>query len=288
MFKLMTDSACDLPQATLRDHDVDVVALHVLVNNQEVYLTTDNVAGMHDFYQQLGAGHTATTSQVSVGEFVAAFEPYVRNDTPVLYLAFDSALSGTFAGAVQARRVIQEDYPHADITIADSRAASCGLGMMLLDVIKLRDQGQPAASVAAWVQQHRHEYHHVVTIDDLHYLVAGGRLKASAAKIGALLNLHPILELQEDGAIVVRHKVRTFGKSLRFLAQQAGDALGHTPHPTVMIVSSADATTTAKLADAVRQVLPTAQITSMPVGTVLASHTGPGCCAVFFRTPATA
>lgn len=287
MFKIITDSACDLPRASFKQHDVDVVPLHVLIGEQEVHIATDDVATMQSFYHELANGRTATTSQVSVGEFINAFEPYVVDNIPVFYLAFDSALSGTYASAVQAQQVLLEEHPQAQITIADSRAASCGLGMMLLDVIAQRDAGSSPEDLADWVEQHRNEYHHVVTIDNLRYLVAGGRLKASAAKIGSLLNLHPILVLQEDGAIVVKQKVRTFSKSLRFLAQQAGTVLADADQPTVMVVSSAEQTVTDQLVEAVRKELPTAKITAMPVGTVLASHTGPGCCAVFFRSPAT-
>ena len=136
MYQLLTDSCCDLPYQTLHDHHYDINA----------------------FYEQLKQNVMPTTTQVNVGQFVDFFTPYVKANTPILYVGFSSGLSGTFNSATQARAMLLEKYPDAQIYLVDTLAACAGEGQLVLDAIEKRDAGMPIDELAHWLTAHRLDY----------------------------------------------------------------------------------------------------------------------------------
>ncbi|MCI1986535.1 MAG: DegV family protein [Lactobacillus sp.] len=281
MYQLLTDSACDLPYQTLQDAGVDFVSMHVDVDGVQHVDDLGETFAITDLYAQIANGVMPTTAQVNVGQFVDFFTPYVKAQQPLLYLGFSSGLSGTFNSAVQAKAILLEDYPDADIRLVDSLAASCGLGLMVLDAIAKQAAGTSRDELADWLEANRLRYRQWFTVDDLNYLYHGGRLSRTSAALGTMLHIKPVMDVDTDGHLRVVKKARSRQKSLYALADETIQALAHDPAHQV-IIATTQAPEAAEIVQArIHATYPETPIRIEAIGAAIASHTGLGCVAVF-------
>ena len=281
MYQLLTDSACDLSHQTLRQHHVDFVAMHVTVAGHDY---ADDLGATFDvatLYDQIAQGGMPTTAQVNVGQFLTFFKPYVAAQTPILYIGFSNGLSGTFASAVQAKQIILEETPNAQITLVDSRAASCGLGLMVLDAAAKRDAGMPLPELSAWLTANRDRYRQWFTVTDLNYLYHGGRLSRTSAALGTLLNIKPVMQVDDSGHLQVVRKARSRQRSLEAIADETIAALTAAPTHQVIIATTAAEAEARQVEARIHAASPTTPIRIERIGAAIASHTGLGCVAVF-------
>ena len=204
MYQLLTDSCCDLPYQTLHDHQVEFVSMHFTVNgtDYEDDLGEDHY-DINAFYEQLKQNVMPTTTQVNVGQFVDFFTPYVKANTPILYVGFSRGLSGTFNSATPARAMLLEEYPDAQIYLVDTLAACAGEGQLVLDAIEKRDAGMPIDELAHWLTAHRLDYRMWLTGDKLDYLYHGGRVSRTSAALGTMLNIKPVRDVDTAGKLRV-------------------------------------------------------------------------------------
>ncbi len=155
MYQLLTDSACDLPRQTLADANVNFVSFHFNVEGQDL---TDDMGGSYelkDFFAKIKNGVMPSTSAINVGEYVDFFTPYAKAGTPVAYIAFSSGLSSSFEAATEAKAMVLEKYPEAQIALVDTLAASEGEGRMVLEAIRLQKEGKTLAELVAWFEENR-------------------------------------------------------------------------------------------------------------------------------------
>ncbi|MFC6170799.1 DegV family protein [Loigolactobacillus jiayinensis] len=281
MYQLLTDSAVDLPYQTLAEHHVDFVSMHVDINGEESIDDLEHHFDLAHFYQQIAAGVMPTTAQINIGQFVEFFKPYVVAKTPILYIGFSSGLSGTFNSAVQARQMLLEDYPAAQIYLVDSLAASSGGGLMLLNAIDKKAAGASITELVDWLTENRLYYQHWFTVDDLNYLYHGGRVSRTSATVGSLLHIKPVMDVDPAGHLRVVKKVRSRQKSLITLAANTVATLADPIAPRILISSSDAAGAAAVVEQHILEQVPKAQITLTNIGPTIASHTGLGCVAVF-------
>lgn len=281
MYQILTDSGCDLPQQLLTAHSIQVVSFHYSVNGT---LHTDRPGDRHSndaVYEKLHAAENVSTTQINVGEYVEFFRPYVEAGTPIAYVGFSSGLSGSFSSAAQAKAILLEDHPTADIRVIDTLAASAGEGRLVLEAIRLRDAGASLDDLEAWLVANRLRLQQWFTVDSLDYLYHGGRVSRTAATLGTLLNIKPLLDVDPAGKLRMVGKVRARKKALSTLADKLLEALASDPTQPLLIATSGDWAAAATVRDHILAQAPEANIQVGPIGLTIASHTGFGCVAAF-------
>ncbi|MFD1318383.1 DegV family protein [Loigolactobacillus zhaoyuanensis] len=281
MYQLLTDSAVDLPYQTLAANQVDFVSMHVDIDGQDFNDDLEHHFDLDHFYQKIANGVMPSTAQINIGQFVEFFKPYVAANMPILYLGFSSGLSGTFNSAVQARTMLINDYPGAQIYLVDSLAASCGEGLMLLDAIDKKAAGMGITELTDWLTNNRLRYRQWFTVDDLNYLYHGGRVSRTSAAVGSLLHIKPVMDVDTAGHLRVVKKARSRHKSLETLADNTMATLAEPTTPRILIATTQAEDAANVVRDHILQRIPQAQVLIQKIGPTIASHTGLGCVAVF-------
>ena len=285
MYTILTDSCSDLnPKIAAQFDDLEVLPLSYTISGVTSSEPFDSAEKGTAFYDRLRAGENCTTSQVSPGEFFEAFKKHAQKGEAVLGLLFSSALSGTYASACVARDMVLEEIPDARIELIDTLAASAGEGLIVYDALLNRKAGMSLEDNAAWLRERLQHYAHWFTVDDLHFLKRGGRCSPSAAFLGTMLKIKPVLHVDSEGRLIARSKVRGRMQALRAIAMKFGE-LG-ADKDQMIFISHGDCE---KDALYVKETLvkefgcdPMKIVLSL-VGPVIGSHSGPGTVALFFR-----
>ena len=280
-YKIITDSACDLPVSMLRELDVTVTPLHVLFQGAQMPDTVEDAA-ITDFYGAMRSGEVATTSAVNPDGWAQVLEPVLAAGYDALVLGFSSGLSTTYQSAVIAAADLQEKYPWRKIVVLDTASAALGQGLLVWHTCKQRDAGLHLDELAAWVEEHKYHVAHWFTVDDLVYLKRGGRVSAASAVMGAMLNIKPVLHVDDNGKLVAAVKVRGRKAAVATLLKKL-DELGEGWNNETVFICHADCPEDAEKLKA--QVLERPGIKNVFVGNlgaVIGSHAGPGTIALFF------
>jgi len=208
-FKIITDSCCDLTPTLVEELDLDVVELSVLINDK-VYVNylDEREISFKDYYELLRNGSLGKTSAPNVFDFTNAMEPYLKEGRDVLYLGFSSGLSATYNSSVIAVEELQEKYPERKIITIDTLCASMGQGLIVYLAAKKKAEGASIEEVAEYVENIKLNIAHWFTVDDLNHLKRGGRVSAVAATFGTILNIKPVLHVDNEGRLVPVEKVR--------------------------------------------------------------------------------
>ena len=219
-FWIVTDAACDLPQAYIDQvEEITVMPMVYRMDGQDHPCTLGDNSTWHPFYEALRAGRTATTAQVSAQDYQKVFRELTGQGKSVLAVVFSSGLSGTFQAATLARDMILEENPQARILVVDSLCASAGEGLFVHYAIKKRKEGLSMEETAQWLSDNRQRFVHWFTVDDLDTLRRGGRVGATAAYLGGMLKIKPILHVNFEGKLIPREKVQGRKQYLKQLAE---------------------------------------------------------------------
>lgn len=234
-----------------------------------------------EFFQKLREGKMSVTSQINPEEAKEMLEPYVKEGKDVLHLAFSSALSGTCNSMKIAAEELQEEYPEAKVIVVDTLCACMGEAMLLYYALKQKEAGKTIEEVAQWVEENKLHVCHNVTVDDLFYLHRGGRVSKTAAVLGTMVKVKPIIHMDDNGALQVIGKERGRKKSLHKIVDMAVERSEGWDNEIIMITHGdclEDAEYVAKL---VREKMGVENVFIHNIGTVIGSHTGPGVVATF-------
>lgn len=286
MYQLLTDSECGLSAATLKAHQIAVIPFHFTVNGQTIASDLDDSHQLEDFYAQLKRGVQPTTAAINVGEFVTFFKPYVQAQTPILFMGLSSGLSSSFHNAQLARDMLLEDFPTAQIEIVDTLAACAGEGRLLLEASRLQTAGASLAETVTWLTTNRLRLQQWFTVDNLNFLAHGGRISKTSARVGTLLQIKPLLDVDTTGKLRLVTKIRTRKHALTALAHHIITALTTDATQPVLIATSGDWPAAKQIQATVLARYPNASVTLGPIGPTIACHTGFGCVAVFITGPA--
>lgn len=276
-FTIVTDSTSDLPISWVQENDVTVLGLTINLDGVIYETVGENRLTSADLLEKMETGGLPTTSQVNVGQFEEVFEAAAKEGKEVLYLAFSAALSGTYQSAVIARDMVLDAYPEAVITIVDTKAATIGEGYLVMKAVEARAAGKTLAETKAIVEDLVPRLRTYLLVDDLNHLVRGGRLSKSAALIGGLVNIKPLLALNAEGKLEAIAKIRGRKKGIKEMLNLTLDNLDHS---TVMVaytgdIEAAEVTKATLLEDSrVTDVLLT------ELGPIIATHTGTGVLAI--------
>ena len=279
-YKIITDSGCDLPQQMLSELDVHTVPLIVNFKGTDREDTVD--VGIREMYAGLRSGEAATTSAVNPDRWAQKMEEALTQGFDVLTVTFSSGLSTTYQSAVIAANELSEKYPERKIVVVDSLAASLGQGLLIWYACKMRDAGMSLAELAAWVEKNRMNLCHWFTVDDLMYLKRGGRVSAATALVGTMLQIKPVLHVDDEGHLINVAKTRGRKASIQALAQKAAE-LGEGFDNSTMFICHGDCIEDAEyLAGILKEKLGVKEVFIGYTGAVIGSHSGPGTLALFF------
>lgn len=277
-FKILTDSTADLSESWAQENDVQVLGLTIQLDGQTYETVGPDKLTSEQLLAKMESGSKPTTSQINVGQFEDVFRSYAKEETPVLYVAFASALSGTYQSAVIARDMVLEDYPNAVIRIIDTKAASMGEGLLVMKAAEARTAGQTLEQAADLIESLVPKVKTYFLVDDLNHLMRGGRISKTAALMGSLVNIKPIIAVKGDGTLDSVAKVR--GKK-KAQAEVVRMTLENVSDPRVVIAYAGEKEVAENIKE---QLLASGQVTEvliMPLGPVISTHTGPGTLGLF-------
>lgn len=279
-YKIITDSACDLPKAMLAELDVTAVSLHVLFRGKDMPDTVED-GPIADFYAGMRGGEIAKTSAVNPEGWASVMEPVLAAGQDALVLGFSSGLSTTYQSAVIAAQELLEKYPGRKVIVVDTLCAALGQGLLVWHTCKMRDSGLSLEELAAWVEENKLHLIHWFTVDDLVYLKRGGRISAATAVMGAMLNIKPVLKVDDEGHLISAVKVRGRKSAVKALAEKL-DAAGDFDNSTVFICHADCMDDARQLKAMVQEKHPGTDVMIGNLGAVIGSHAGPGTLALFF------
>ena len=279
-YKIITDSGCDLSAEMLQSLNVDRVSLSVLFQGE---VRPDSVdAGIKEFYDGLRGGEVATTSAVNPDGWSGVIENAFKAGQDVLILAFSSGLSTTYQSAVIAANELMEQYPDRKAYVVDTLGASLGEGLMVYYACRKRDEGMALEDLRDWVENNKLNFCHWFTVDDLMFLKRGGRISATTALVGTMLQIKPVLHVDDEGHLISVSKARGRKASIDALAKKVAE-LGEGFDKDAMFISHGDCAEDAEyLASVLKEKFGVKYVHVGYVGAVIGSHAGPGVLALFF------
>ena len=280
-YVIFADSSCDILPDILQEWGVPFVSLSVKFDDEDKsFLNYDRPFPV--FYQKMRQGGVARTSAANMESFKVAFEPYLQQGKDILYVGFSSGLSTTVNSGAMAANELMEQYPDRKIITEDTFGASAGYGLLLYLTVEKKRAGASLEQAAKFVEDTRFHLDHWFTVDDLVYLKRGGRVSAAAAFAAGLLNIKPVLHMDDPGHLINMFKVRGRRASIKALADKYGE-LAIEPAGGTVFISHGDCIDDAKLLEKMLADRFGAKVKLITfVGPVIGSHSGPGTLALFF------
>lgn len=293
-FILSCCSTADLSKEHFQKRDIRYVCFHFEIDGVSYPDDLGESMDFHEFYKKMADGAMTKTSQVNVDEYVAYFEEFLKEGKDILHLCLSTGLSGTYNSAMIARDDLQEKYPDRKIYVIDSLAASAGLGLFMDMLADMRDEGKSIDELKEFAEENRLFIHHWFFTTNLTYLVRGGRVTKTAGFVGNLLNICPLLNVNDEGKLIAREKIRTPKKVIRAAVEKMKEhALNGTDYDGKCYISHSDCIDYVDEEVAlIEEAFPKlkGKVNVSYIGTTIGSHTGPGTVALFFfgkdkRTP---
>lgn len=281
-FIITTDSNSDLPKLYLEEHGIEVIS-HYYEIDGTVY-GEDHLLSDHEFYDRMRAGSMPVTMASNLEVIHRIFMKYVEMKKPILHISFSSELSGGCSNVTVGAREICEEYPDAKIIVFDSRNVSLGQGLMIKKAVELREAGKDIDEVTDWLNQHKMNFCVQFTADDLYHLHRGGRVSKATAVVGTLIQVKPILYVNEEGRLISLSNVRGRKKALSAIVENMMVRIGkfQEGEPDIGILHG-DCEEEARFVEKlVKEKLPSANIILNTVSPSIGAHSGPGAVGICF------
>lgn len=281
---IAADNMGDLPDDYCEKHDLKRVFLSILMDG--VTYDADNRIDDHVFYDTMRAGSMPVTSQITPEKAKNAFKEYLKEKKKIIFFAVSSGISGTYSSVYTAAQEVMEEEKDCQIAVVDSLCASLGEGLLIHKALLMRERGASFDEVVEWVESHKKNVVHMFTVDDLFHLHRGGRVSKATAIVGSLVNIKPVLHVDDEGRLINISKVRGRKKSLIALADAVASKQGSWAQENIddcMMISHGDCPEDAKwLAEYVKERYGIQEVLISYVGATIGAHTGPGVVAFFF------
>lgn len=279
-------STADLTKEHFNARGIHYVCFHFAINGEEYIDDLGESMPFDVFYKKIADGAETKTSQVNISEYVDFFTPFLEAGKDIVHVCLSSGISGTINSARNAASILKERYPERTIHIIDSLGASSGYGLLMDTAATKRDEGMSADELAVWIEANRLRLHHWFFSTDLTSYVRGGRISKTAAVFGGLLEICPLLNMDNLGRLIPRAKIRTKKRVIKEIVakmeQNADDGLDYSGK--CFISQSACYDDARAVADLIEERFPklNGRVQIFSVGTTIGAHTGPGTVALFF------
>lgn len=279
--KILTDSACDLPDSIIEEHSIDILPIILIKDDKESF---DKVTiSPEDVYGDMRNGQSYKTAQISANSFRDKFIEYGKSKESVIYIGFSSGLSGTYQTSLIVKDMVIEEYPDLDLDIVDTKAASVGFGLIVLYAAKLVEKGKNKEEILKAIEFYKENMEHIFTVDKMEYLFRGGRVTKTQALVGGLLSIKPVLHV-EDGKLVflekVRGKTKVYKKMLDLMEERSKDA--NLKKQIIGISHGDDIEGAMKLKNLIMERFEIEAFLINIIGGAIGAHSGPGTLALFF------
>lgn len=281
-YRIFTDATSDLPAQFAEQLGVTVLPMAFSMEEKEYfYVPGNSQMPIETFFAKMRQGASVTTVQINSFAFIEAFEPVLQAGEDILYIGFSTKLSGTVQSAHSAAEELADKYPQRKVIVIDSASASLGESLLVYYAArKQRELG--LGELAAWVEENKLRFAHWFTVDDLVYLKRGGRISGATAAIATILNIKPVMHVDDEGYLVAVEKVQGRKKSLRALFDHMQKTVDQSATDTVFI-GHCDAREDAEfVASLVQEAYPEMVLHIDHIGTSVGAHSGPGTIALFF------
>lgn len=279
-------STADLTEEHFNERGISYICFHYTLDGKEYSDDLGKSMPFDKFYKMMQDGAETKTSQVNAEEFEAYFEPFLKEGKDILHVSLSSGISGVVNSAMIAKQDLEERYPDRKILVIDSLGASSGYGLLMDKIADLRDEGRSLEEVYEWVNEHKLNLHHWFFSTDLTFYIKGGRISKTAGFIGGMLNICPLLNMDNLGRLIPRFKIRTKKKVIRTIVDKMEEcADGGLDYSGKCYISNSACYEDARaVADLVEARFPklNGKVEIYSVGTTIGSHTGPGTVALFF------
>lgn len=279
-FDIYTDSSCDLSNEMIKQYDLKVMQLEVTIDDNPPVLNRD--IEPKDLYDKLRDGSMAKTNAVTPGFFEDNMRESLEAGKDILYIGFTSGLSVTYNNGAMICGELQDEFPDRKIMHIDSLCASVGQGLLVHYAAVKREEGLNMEEIFQNVMEMKDKIHHQVTVDDLFFLKRGGRVSATTAVAGSVLNIKPIIEVSAEGKLDTVGKIRGRKSAMKELVSKM-KATADMDTWNQVFISHGDCLEDAEhVRDMVVEAFPNAQVNISFVGPVIGAHTGPGVIALCY------
>ncbi|MCL6585352.1 MAG: DegV family protein [Anoxybacillus sp.] len=276
---IVADSGCDLPYSFLQERNISFLPLIVHLNNNdyEDFVTIEP----KQVYDAMRNGEVAKTSQASPLKMKELFIELAQSKQSAIYIAFSSQLSGTYQTAMMVREEVLEQYPELQLTIIDSKCASLGLGLVVMKASELAQKGMPYEQLCETISAYCRHMEHIFTVDDLEFLARGGRISKTSAFVGGILNIKPLLHV-EDGKLIPIEKIRGRKKVFKRMIELMEERGNDLQKQVIGISHGDDEEAALELKRMIEEKFGCTRFFISPIGGAIGAHAGPGTLALFF------
>ena len=279
-------SPADLTREQFEAREIHYICFHYFLNGKAYLDDLGQSISHEEFYARMAAGEDTSTSQISISEYVDYFSAFLEQGKDVVHVCLSSGISGTINSAQNAALIVRERFPERKIYIVDSLAASGGYGLLMDAAADRRDEGMSAEELVKWLEENRLKLHHWFFSTDLTFFVKGGRISKTAAVFGGLLEICPLMNVDYEGRLVPRYKIRTKKKVIRECVKTMEEHArgGYDYDGKCFMTMSACLPDARAVADLVEAKFPklNGRVVINSIGNLIGSHTGPGTVALFF------
>ena len=279
---IITDSCSDLPAGYVEENNIPVIRMTYHLDGRDMEDDFGKTLSYKDFYDLVRKGEMPTTSQINVFTFQEEFKRLLKMEKSIIYIGFSSALSGSLNNAILAKNMILEEKNDADITVIDSKSASMGEGLLVYYASEMLKNGSSKEEIVDWVENNKLRLNHWFTVEDLNHLKRGGRLSGTSAFIGTVLDIKPVLHVDDEGRLVPVTKVKGRKKSIRKMLEMMEERAVDIENQVVFISHGDSVEDAKRLEELILQKHKVKKIVTNYIGPVIGTHSGPGTLALFF------
>ena len=280
-YQIITDSCCDLTEQQLQELNVTCANLTVMYNG-ETHRNFSEPSAVKAFYDEIRGGVMATTAAANPDDWAQLMRPALEAGKDVLVITFSGGMSTTYQSAVIAATELSDKYPDRKIRVIDTLCASLGQGLLVWHACQKRDAGLGFDELCTWLEENKLNLCMWFTVDDLMFLKRGGRVSAATALVGTMLQIKPVLHVDDEGHLINVAKARGRKAAIEALAKKVGET-GLPGENDTVFISHGDSIDDAKLLEKILQEKYGVKKAFINyVGPVIGSHSGPGTIALFF------
>ncbi|MBQ8596522.1 MAG: DegV family protein [Lachnospiraceae bacterium] len=279
-FYIITDSASDVPESVIKEYDLHVIPTPVTIEGTD-YFDGDTIFP-DQFYEIQASGKEIKTYHINQFMFYENFLPFAKKGDEVLYICFSTGIAGTFNAAKLAYEEVLEEYPEFKLTIIDSKCASLGYGLVVEKLLRMQKNGAPKELIIEAAEFFCAHMEHAVTVVQLDYLFKGGRLSRTSFLAGTMLDIKPIIIVDENGSLKAVEKVRGWKKAQKRILDMVGEKGANLENQVVGVCYGTDKESYEYIKEELKTRYHVKGLLEGRVGCAIGAHTGPGILGITF------